>query len=92
ASDAQDACSILDQIAPTSESTGQSNRILNGAGCSRGDSPIVPLLHEGKQYCSGTVIAPNVILTAAHCALEFSMGVLGCLDVTVESGSGLVRN
>ncbi|MCB0331493.1 MAG: hypothetical protein KDD70_17600, partial [Bdellovibrionales bacterium] len=26
ASDAQDACSILDQISPTSESTGQSNR------------------------------------------------------------------
>lgn len=31
---------------------------------------IIRLVMEGKTYCSGTVVAPNLIITAAHCVLE----------------------
>jgi len=31
---------------------------------------IVRLTRNGKTFCSGTVVAPNLIITAAHCVLE----------------------
>jgi len=31
---------------------------------------IVRFVNEGRTYCSGTVVAPNLIITAAHCVLE----------------------
>lgn len=31
---------------------------------------IVRLVSEGRTYCSGTIVAPNLLITAAHCVLE----------------------
>ncbi len=62
-------------------------RIVNGAVCTRGDSPIVPIYNNGSQHCTGSVIAANVVVTAAHCVVDTNCG-----NLTVTTGSGLSRS
>src|SRR5262249_53402295 len=63
------------------QSGSPSTAIVNGADCSTDSSPVVLLnmkdstgLQSGS--CSGTVIAPRAILTAAHCLQPPAAGVL----------------
>lgn len=47
-----------------------SGRIVGGQKSDGQDFPfIVPLLQEPQnfQFCAGSLIAPNIVLTAAHC-------------------------
>lgn len=50
---------------------------------------IVENLGSGQaQYCSGTVVAPNLVLTAAHCAEDVSTGQLDqAANFTVYTGN-----
>jgi len=41
-------------------------RIFNGESCNYYQSSVV-YLSSKKSFCSGTLIAPNIVLTAAHC-------------------------
>ncbi|MCB0330128.1 MAG: S1 family peptidase [Bdellovibrionales bacterium] len=44
------------------------SRIANGAQCSSvSASPVVALTDRGEAFCTGTLIAANTVLTAAHC-------------------------
>src|SRR5258708_32410350 len=40
--------------------------ITNGT-VDEGDSAVVALLASGQAYCTGTVVAERLVLTAAHC-------------------------
>jgi secreted trypsin-like serine protease len=41
-----------------------------------GDPAVVEIVEHDRSICTGTVIAPNVVLTAAHCAsLELAVGI-----------------
>ncbi len=45
-------------------------RIFQGTACSGPNSPVVEIeLNQGTSICSGTAIAANALLTAAHCVI-----------------------
>ena len=66
---AADVCGALGSLA---SSSGQRIEILSGASCSADRSPVVKLNMKGAGgvavgSCSGTIVTPRVVLTAAHC-------------------------
>jgi len=42
-------------------------RIVNGQTASSSSDSTIRFVREGKLWCSGTLIAPNLVLTARHC-------------------------
>jgi MYXO-CTERM domain-containing protein len=81
--------------------TGVSERPIIGGTYNTGDPAVVMILFSDGQYgaaCTGTLITPRVVLTAAHCAedqfTEFQVvfgSALDYTDMTVENFQG-VRN
>src|SRR4051794_6715975 len=59
--------------------------IVNGSPSSASDNAVVYIAINGKSgdYCTGTLIAPNLVLTARHC--------VSALDETVECGAFTVQ-
>ena len=80
----EQACSIA--IAPTSSSSVQRKKfIVNGSICTSSASaasPIMKITSDGAQHCTGTLVAPLVVLSAAHCFEQ------GCENMQVENATG----
>jgi trypsin len=82
-----EACNLISS--PTTYGEIQRSRrakfIVNGRVCSEtgaATSPVIKILLDGSQHCTGTYVAANTILTAAHC-LEST----NCSDLTVENST-----
>jgi secreted trypsin-like serine protease len=76
-----DACSVL----------GLQPKIVNGTQCRSGASPVVQLdliLRDEEALCSGTLIAPNYVLTAAHCVPRSVLAVNVFTSDGTEETSG----
>ncbi len=68
--------------------------IVGGVSVEPGEFDAVVALRAGNQLCTGTVVAPTVVLTAAHCFEDVSPGA----SITVQfgddanSGQSMVSN
>ncbi|XP_038238609.1 trypsin-3-like [Dermochelys coriacea] len=72
----------------------QGDRIIGGRDCITGSRPYqVALLRNGRIYCGGSLIAPNWVLTAAHCRIhKSSLKVhLGDYNLRVNEGTEQIR-
>jgi secreted trypsin-like serine protease len=84
-------------LAPGSASAGGGAHVsvIGGWPATAREFPFMALIaahEEGTEYrCSGTVVSPNIILTAAHCVLnEEKTEFLNPANVTVLTGTGNV--
>jgi hypothetical protein len=64
-------------VAPTEGELGRAPRVLQGGSVDRDDRAVVGIVARrasGGQICSGVLIAPNVVLTAAALRRSFISG------------------
>lgn len=77
------ACGCL---APTEEVARERSPVRDGAA-DRGDSAVVAIYGEEIVLCTGTVISPRVIITAAHCLHPDLLNGHDLSEVEVRVGS-----
>lgn len=84
---------------PSASTSGAPPSIMGGGPANFATSPWqVGLLNAWEpdsldaQICGGTLIAPNVVLTAAHCLYDGEGQMLGTDDVQVLTGTSLLRS
>ena len=83
-----EACNLISS--PTTYGAIQRNRsvkfIVNGKVCSStaaATSPVMKILLNGSQHCTGAYVGANTILTASHC-----LDGITCDDLSVENSGG----
>lgn len=81
---ATEACQITADPASSRNRSYVSPRIVNGAVCSSADqSPAVAIRYFGGAYCTGSLVTPDVVITAAHCLEDAD-----CSQMTVHAAGG----
>jgi len=87
------ALAALAAPAAASEPRGAHAAIVGGSGAPAGQLPWLAYIHDAQgggayEWCTGTVVAPNLVLTAAHCVEDVSNGTLyPASNFTVVTGS-----
>jgi len=71
------------------ESTGQARAAIQGGELARGDALDFAVAVVGHGLCSGTLIAPNLAVTARHCVEEDPEGTPPCAAGALQSPSSL---
>jgi V8-like Glu-specific endopeptidase len=56
-----------DEVAP---GTGVDRRPIVGGTRENGEDAVIAIIHESGGMCSGSVIAPRVVITAKHCVID----------------------
>jgi MYXO-CTERM domain-containing protein len=67
------ACAI-----PRGEDTSTDRAAIQGGTANSSDTFAVALLDENGEVCSGTLIAPNLVLTARHCIADGGSDPIDC--------------
>lgn len=73
-------------VAPQNDSSASTDEAIRG-GAPEANEPAVGLVLTGSGYCTGTLIAPNVVLTAGHCVrqpVRDFVTTAGSIDPTVH--------
>jgi hypothetical protein len=83
-----EACNLIYDPTNYGEIPRQRSRkfIVNGKVCSgnaAATSPVLRIMLNNNQHCTGTYVAANTILTAAHCLED-----VNCGDLEVENSTG----
>lgn len=73
--------------APADEGVGRQKSAVRGGAADRGDASVVAIYGEGIVLCTGTVISPRVIVTAAHCLHPDLLSGHNLSEVEIRVGS-----
>lgn len=72
---------------PSDERVGREGAAVRGGAAARGDAAVVAIYGEAIVLCTGTVISPRVIVTAAHCLHPDLLSGHDLSEVEVRVGS-----
>lgn len=79
--------------APAEESAAsQAEAIIEGTASGTDHDSVVLIMIRGSGACTGTLVAPNLVLTARHCVTETDGGALCRVDGTPYDGGRLYSN
>ncbi|HEX3772386.1 MAG TPA: trypsin-like serine protease [Polyangiaceae bacterium] len=83
------ACSGAPTV-PLSATAVQADVVSPPAGVpDRGDDPAVVAVDVGGEPCAGSLIAPDVVLTALHCVASRA-GPVSCASTAADAGGGAI--
>lgn len=70
----------------------QSAPIIDGTSSSTDHDSVMLIVIRGRGACTGTLVAPNLVLTARHCVTQTDGGALCKVDGTPYDGGRLYSN